>query len=151
VTKVRAYKLTEEELKGIQYYLSRDVVYAAGFKRKGEETKAIESGRASFEDTFVREERIIKIEKGTPGVCLSGDQYGLRVDFGRGVVLLFESREPAKFYFLATRSLVIDGLTYTRQTFDSAYLLAKASFRTDTVEKVGKRAAPGKRVDEPEG
>ena len=149
-SKVRSYQPTEEELKSIQYYLSREVIFSANFRHKGEGKKTLASGEGSFEETFLSEERVIKLSKGTPGVCVAATQSRIEVDFGNKVILVFESRAPAKYYFLASSALLIDGLMYRRQTHNSAYLQAKASFAVNVIERRGKHAAPGRTVEEVE-
>ena len=147
VDQVRNYRLTEEEMKGIQYYLSREVVFSTVFKRPAGKSKAVEAGQGVFENTFEVEKLVLRIRKKTPGVCVAAKDNWIQVDFGGGVVLTFENREGMRYYFLNTGRLTIDGLNYRRQTFNSARLLAKAAFIVNIVEKRGKKAAPGRTVD----
>lgn len=145
------YRWTENELKSIQFYVSRDIVLYRGDSDNG---TRIRDGKIVVESDREVEEVVIK--KGTPGVFVMSpkeDRFAISFDSGKEEFLMFgpNAKANGRFVLLAkdwdrrSGEISYGGKTW-RTSSDSAYSALMVDIKRASKTKRSSDEADGRRV-----
>lgn len=142
-----SYQWSEEDLRRIQFYVSRDIVL---YKRASRDGSTIEKGQIKIkEDERVQE---IVIKRGTPGVFVQSpkdDRFAISFEDGRKNFLMFgpTSKTNGRFVLLAKDWDRKSGqISYGGEIYETSNESAYAALMVD-IKKAGKTKYQSKKAE----